>query len=41
MVIVMAVPAEGAMTLHKMSYLRPSKPSVLVRAIMAALAVEY
>jgi hypothetical protein len=39
--MVIAVPAEGAMTLQRMLYFFPSNPRVLVNAIMAALAVEY
>jgi hypothetical protein len=41
MVIVMAVPAEGAMTLAKILYFLPSRASVRVKPMMAALAVEY
>jgi hypothetical protein len=37
---VMAVPAEGARTLERMLYLRPSMARVLVKPIIAALAVE-
>lgn len=41
MVLVMAVPAEGAIVLARMLYFLPSKPSVLVRPIIPAFAVEY
>lgn len=41
MVIVIAVPAEGAIALQRMLYFRPSKPSVFVKPIMAAFADEY
>ena len=38
-VMVMAVPAEGAMALARMPYLAPSMARVRVRPMMAALAV--
>lgn len=41
MVLVMAVPAEGAMTLARMLYFLPSMASVRVRPVMPAFAVEY
>lgn len=41
MVAVMAVPAEGAMTLARMLYFLPSIANVLVKPIMPAFAVEY
>ena len=40
-VLVIAVPADGAMTLASMLYFFPSTERVLVRPVMAALAVEY
>jgi hypothetical protein len=41
MVLVMAVPADGAMTLAMILYFAPSIESVRVRPIIAAFAVEY
>jgi hypothetical protein len=41
MVMVMAVPADGAMTFAKILYFLPSIASVRVRPTMAAFAVEY
>jgi hypothetical protein len=41
MVLVIAVPAEGAMTLAIMLYFAPSIASVRVRPVIPALAVEY
>jgi hypothetical protein len=38
---VIAVPAEGAITLAKMLYFLPSIASVFVKPIIPALAVEY
>jgi len=40
-VLVIAVPADGAMTLARMLYFFPSMERVRVRPVMAALAVEY
>jgi hypothetical protein len=40
-VIVIAVPADGAMTLAKMLYFLPSIASVRVRPMIADFAVEY
>ena len=40
-VLLIAVPATGAMTLARMLYLFPSKASVFVRPMIPALAVEY
>ena len=40
-VIVMAVPADGAMALAKILYLRPSWARARVKPMMAAFAVEY
>jgi hypothetical protein len=40
-VLVIAVPADGAMTLARILYFFPSMERVLVRPVMAALAVEY
>ena len=40
-VLVMAVPADGAMTFAKMLYFLPSRARVRVRPMMAAFAVEY
>lgn len=41
MVIVMAVPADGAIELARMLYFLPSIARVRVRPMMAAFAVEY
>lgn len=41
MVIVMAVPADGAMVLARILYLLPSTARVRVKPMMAAFAVEY
>jgi hypothetical protein len=41
MVLVMAVPADGAITFAKMLYFLPSRASVRVRPVIAAFAVEY
>lgn len=41
MVIVMAVPADGAIELAKMLYFLPSIARVRVNPMMAAFAVEY
>lgn len=41
MVIVMAVPADGAIELASMLYFLPSIARVRVRPIIAAFAVEY
>jgi hypothetical protein len=41
MVMVMAVPADGAMTLARILYFLPSIASVRVNPIIAAFAVEY
>ena len=41
MVIVMAVPADGAIELAKMLYLLPSTARARVKPMMAAFAVEY
>ena len=40
-VLVMAVPAEGAITLAIILYFAPSMASVRVRPVIPALAVEY
>jgi len=40
-VLVMVVPADGAITLQRMLYFPPSMARVFVSAIMPALAVEY
>ena len=40
-VLLIAVPATGAMTLTRMLYFFPSKASVFVRPMIPALAVEY
>lgn len=40
-VIVIAVPAVGAMTLQRILYFLPSNPRVFVSAMMAALAAQY
>jgi hypothetical protein len=40
-VLVMAVPAEGAMTLLRILYFLPSIASVRVRPMIPAFAVEY
>jgi hypothetical protein len=41
MVLVMAVPADGAITFAKILYFLPSRASVRVRPVIAAFAVEY
>ena len=41
MVLLIAVPATGAMTLARILYFFPSKASVFVRPMIPALAVEY
>jgi hypothetical protein len=41
MVIVMAVPADGAIELARMLYFLPSMARVRVKPMMAAFAVEY
>lgn len=41
MVLVMAVPADGAITFARMLYFLPSRASVRVRPVIAAFAVEY
>ena len=41
MVIVMAVPADGAIELAKMLYFLPSIARVRVKPMIAAFAVEY
>lgn len=41
MVIVMAVPADGAIELARMLYFLPSIARVRVKPMMAAFAVEY
>lgn len=41
MVMVMAVPADGAMALARMLYLRPSWARARVKPMIAALAAEY
>jgi hypothetical protein len=41
MVFVIAVPAEGAITLAKMPYFAPSIASVFVKPIIPAFAAEY
>jgi hypothetical protein len=40
-VLVIAVPAEGAMTLERILYFLPSRASVRVKPVMPAFAVEY
>jgi hypothetical protein len=40
-VLVIAVPADGAMTFARMLYFLPSMARVLVKPVMAAFAVEY
>jgi hypothetical protein len=40
-VLVMAVPADGAITFTNMLYFLPSRASVRVRPAIAAFAVEY
>ena len=40
-VLLIAVPATGTMTLARMSYFFPSKARVFVRPMIPALAVEY
>jgi hypothetical protein len=40
-VLLIAVPASGAMTLARMLYFFPSRARVLVRPMIPALAVEY
>lgn len=41
MVIVIAVPADGAITLAKILYLRPSMAKERVKPMIAAFAAEY
>lgn len=41
MVLVMAVPADGAMTFDRILYFLPSRARVRVRPVIAAFAVEY
>jgi len=41
MVLVMAVPADGAITFINMLYFFPSRASVRVKPVIAAFAVEY